>query len=561
MKQLLFLILLLINLTAIAQNPPPLKQRSDGSLTQGDTYLAVLKGLQIPSGAVNTLTGSGTRVNLFYNTTDNVLYIHNGVEWKPAIEADLTKFYTKAEVDQLFVNNSNNFIKNNPTSSEGQSADINISGSLKVGGTASTNISNASISMSTQSGGGSINYNGLGFGSAEGNFGLDYGSVRGGTSAGTFRLDKGGIVANESGKSVNLTSSYLYLNDANINRSVNLSPSDLSFRNPGNKTLIVQGDDIPPNSMINISWPIKTGRLALESDFSQYAKLIGDNAFKMDFDNGSGLTLSYLNNTDGVPQKTYLQPGSILLLSDTIGGSKPPYLSLTPDGVSFAKGNASARIYVSDPLTTSRSIILRDKDITVAGLEDLTDYAKLNQSNTFSGTQKISDQLLIGYPSNQDGSALQVNGNVYSDGYGLKSINGHPGVGLIYGDFTQGRDFLLQDKSGIIALMDDIPVMPAAAKTSFTTDGTSKYYELGAAANNVFSGYNGFNDGYVPTYGFGLTIMQNVNDRNSTPSFIKNVAQIKDGQGGTVRIIFETAPPAGITFYVSWLLTGWSEPN
>lgn len=106
MKRLLSLFILSISLTAMAQaqTPPPLKQRSDASFTPADTYLAVLKGLQIPSGATNTLTGTGTRVNLFYNTTDKVLYIHNGIEWKPAIEADLTQYYTKTEIDLLLSN-------------------------------------------------------------------------------------------------------------------------------------------------------------------------------------------------------------------------------------------------------------------------------------------------------------------------------------------------------------------------------------------------------------------------------------------------------------------------
>ncbi|MGN7990581.1 hypothetical protein ACTJKC_24805 [Pedobacter sp. 22226] len=57
--------------------------------------------LSIPAGSTNTLTGSSTRANLFYNTGDQVLYIHDGVEWRPAVEADLTQFYTKAEIDTL----------------------------------------------------------------------------------------------------------------------------------------------------------------------------------------------------------------------------------------------------------------------------------------------------------------------------------------------------------------------------------------------------------------------------------------------------------------------------
>ena len=103
MKRVLSLLVALsLGFCAMAQTAPPLKPRSTDQFTQVDPYLAVTKGLGIPSGATNTLTGTGNRVNLFYNTTEHKLKIHDGVEWKDASPADLSNFYTKADVDALF---------------------------------------------------------------------------------------------------------------------------------------------------------------------------------------------------------------------------------------------------------------------------------------------------------------------------------------------------------------------------------------------------------------------------------------------------------------------------
>lgn len=89
-----------------AQQTPPSRPRSGSSFTQIDDYLSVIKRLGIPtadSDVLDGLTSGPNAAKIVYNTTLNKLRVYNPVtvQWRDAIEADLTNYYTKAEVDAL----------------------------------------------------------------------------------------------------------------------------------------------------------------------------------------------------------------------------------------------------------------------------------------------------------------------------------------------------------------------------------------------------------------------------------------------------------------------------
>ncbi len=275
MKRILIFAMLLVSLTAMAQTPPPLKVRSDAAFTQADTYLAVLKGLQIPSGATNTLTGSGTRVNLFYNTVDKILYIHNGVEWRPAVEADLTQFYTKAETDLLL----NKYILANVK----QTANINLKGSVTS--------SNNDESLNTAILGGTVAF---------------YGS----TGGGQINLD--GYNTSTPNGSIQITPVAVNISTDN-NNSLEMTPSYIRMKSDGYENSIVKG--LGPANITN-RLPSKDGTLAtLEDlpDVSGYAKLSGGNAFSGRQDMDGLLNVNNINVSGNVA----IPNGSITSLKST----------------------------------------------------------------------------------------------------------------------------------------------------------------------------------------------------------------------------------------------------
>lgn len=89
-----------------AQQTPPSRPRSGSSFTQIDDYLSVIKRLGIPtadSDVLDGLTSGPNTAKIVYNTTLNKLRVYNPVtaQWRDAIEADLTNYYTKSQVDSL----------------------------------------------------------------------------------------------------------------------------------------------------------------------------------------------------------------------------------------------------------------------------------------------------------------------------------------------------------------------------------------------------------------------------------------------------------------------------
>ncbi|WP_025143041.1 hypothetical protein [Pedobacter jeongneungensis] len=222
--------------------------------------------LSIPAGPINTLTGSGTRANLFYNTVEQVLYIYDGAAWRSATATDLTQFYTKEEINVLLSGDSGplegKFIKASPV--DAQLADIKITGSGTFGTTAYTQIQNASISLSTGAAGGSFNTTGFSFGGATGSFGLNPSSLNGSNNSGSFSVNSESVNLNSSGKLVTLTSSYLFINDGSTGKGFTFTPNKLIFRNSGNVSSRIDIDESLTESVI-YKLPATSGTLALES--------------------------------------------------------------------------------------------------------------------------------------------------------------------------------------------------------------------------------------------------------------------------------------------------------
>lgn len=104
---LLSTLLVAFTLQLFAQNSPPTVKRSPDNITYSDSFLTIPKRLGIPTASSDILDAIETPQNsakLLYNTTLNKLRVYNPVSglWRDAIEADLTNYYTKAEIDALF---------------------------------------------------------------------------------------------------------------------------------------------------------------------------------------------------------------------------------------------------------------------------------------------------------------------------------------------------------------------------------------------------------------------------------------------------------------------------
>src|SRR5690606_37488009 len=102
MKRILYIVAFLLTV-GMGANAQTLIERSDGSFTQGDQYLAALKTLSIPYGVAPTFDGGLARNgSLFFNTTTNKLMIWTGEAWHDVgKDTDLSDYYNKSEVDAL----------------------------------------------------------------------------------------------------------------------------------------------------------------------------------------------------------------------------------------------------------------------------------------------------------------------------------------------------------------------------------------------------------------------------------------------------------------------------
>ncbi|MGY5253276.1 hypothetical protein [Sphingobacterium spiritivorum] len=101
-------------MSVFAQQTPPSRPRSGSSFTQIDDYLSVIKRLGIPtadSDVLDGLTSGPNAAKIVYNTTLNKLRVYNPVtaQWRDAIEADLSNYYTKVQADSL----TSNYVKVN----------------------------------------------------------------------------------------------------------------------------------------------------------------------------------------------------------------------------------------------------------------------------------------------------------------------------------------------------------------------------------------------------------------------------------------------------------------
>ncbi len=72
-------------------------------LIQRDEYLDIIKRMGIPTASSDTLDADGiSPFKLIFNSTLNKLRIFDGTIWKDATPADLSNYYTKLEIDNLF---------------------------------------------------------------------------------------------------------------------------------------------------------------------------------------------------------------------------------------------------------------------------------------------------------------------------------------------------------------------------------------------------------------------------------------------------------------------------
>lgn len=102
MRRLLFTLGFLVAFTGVVEAQQEIL-RSDGRRTQVDTYLRALKTLHLPYGPTPTFDGGLQKEgSIFYNTTDNSLYIWDGSVWvQVAPDTDLSNYYTKPQTDSL----------------------------------------------------------------------------------------------------------------------------------------------------------------------------------------------------------------------------------------------------------------------------------------------------------------------------------------------------------------------------------------------------------------------------------------------------------------------------
>src|SRR5690606_35751270 len=101
-KRIFYIVAFLLTV-GMGANAQTLIERSDGTFTQGDQYLAALKTLSIPYGVAPTFDGGLARNgSLFFNTTTNKLMIWTGEAWDDVgKDTDLSDYYNKSEVDAL----------------------------------------------------------------------------------------------------------------------------------------------------------------------------------------------------------------------------------------------------------------------------------------------------------------------------------------------------------------------------------------------------------------------------------------------------------------------------
>lgn len=88
------------------------KKRTDNSFYQKDEYLDIVKGFGIPTASTDLVDADVIlQHKLIYNTSLGRLRIFDGVIWSDASPTDLTKFFTKEEINLLFLGVNNELIR------------------------------------------------------------------------------------------------------------------------------------------------------------------------------------------------------------------------------------------------------------------------------------------------------------------------------------------------------------------------------------------------------------------------------------------------------------------
>jgi len=315
--------------------------------------------LSIPAGPINTLTGSGTRANLFYNTIDQVLYIYDGVAWRPAVEADLTQFYTKAEIDSLFVGSapalsaSNGLTKTNDVIKLGG----DLSEPMTIIGSMGTNSPSISI--------------------------MDMGTYSATGVAVGFDNNRAGVSVQ---KGVN---------------GANLAEFNLTAAEGGNISTSYLGIGGRTDGYFVVTDNIKSKGIRYNSDYSNNWDASDENILitKKYADN---LASSMRNGYAKLNENNYY--GGINSTSgywETYDGDDGKGLRILEDSITYTHGDRYTQEIQFPPLTGNSVVKFQDKDGTIALLSDVSaagsGYAKLSTRNDFYGEQYFNGTGIVAY--------------------------------------------------------------------------------------------------------------------------------------------------------------------
>ncbi|WP_025143045.1 hypothetical protein [Pedobacter jeongneungensis] len=414
--------------------------------------------LSIPAGPINTLTGSGTRANLFYNTIDQVLYIYDGVAWRPAVEADLTQFYTKEQVDLLLSGSAPAL-----TASNG----LTISnGDIKLGGTYNDYINIYSPTYTNGSFSLSNGYAGIStLGTNKDQY---YNNIQG-----EIKLQENQVVNSQSGEKE--LSAYLSVGYSTGYSHVRVSEKDgIVLQDDLLKKGAVYAEDYSGNWGVNDENVLITKKYAdsLIRSTNGFAQLNTDNTFT----GSQRLESNSAEDTNSAIRLTELTSGR--------------YLQLQSGDISFGN-NSFINTINQTALTADRTQNFQDKDGIIALLSDVTaagsGYAKLSGGNQFEGNQEYRDGNKVSYvngglfytfnPANQMQAAFT------EEGFGVASMSNGTTTNLRLGFLENNiARLVLPIVSGTIGLVEKSIRISTA---SFTLDMTKDIELINASTGDV----------------------------------------------------------------------------
>jgi len=402
--------------------------------------------LSIPAGSTNTLTGSSTRANLFYNTGDQVLYIHDGVEWRPAVEADLTQFYTKEQIDSLLVVSAPAFSVSNGLT---KTNDV-----IKLGGDLTEPMTIIG-SMGTNSPSISI---------------MDMGTYSATGVAVGFDNNRAGVSVQKGLNGANLAEFNL---TAVEGENISTSYLGIGGRTDGYFVVTdnIKSKGIRYNSDYSNNWDASDENILITKKYADnLASSMSNGHAKLNENNYYG----GINSTSGY-WETYDGKG----------------LRILKDSITYTHGDRYIQEIKFSPLTGNSAVKFQDKDGTIALLSDVTEagsgYAKLSGGNQFEGNQEYRDGNKVSYvngglfytfnPANQMQAAFT------EEGLGVASMSNGTTTNLRLGFLENNSARLsLPNVSGTLSITEK---SVRISNSSFIVDMTKDIELIDASASDV----------------------------------------------------------------------------